>query len=120
MIDHQPNNHNNRGDRYIAMWDMHGLEYLLNLTTIQKQQVWDILSGKEDQRYPSNQIQYWIIRAQTNPQRHYEIYIFDSEIPEEDLLDIFRESPQTIVDNIRQIGHKMFCNRASKNKPAIV
>jgi len=46
----------------------------------------------------------------------YEIYLFDSEISESDIEEMFESSPQVIVDSIRNIGKKLFCNRATKKE----
>jgi len=102
------------------MWDMTGLECLINVTTVEekheqwgKENIWRILKEDATDIPPPNiPLHMMILRARYNSQRHYEIYTFDSELTEEDIKETFTNDPQLIVDTIRQVGHKFYSDRA--------
>ena len=114
--------------RFIAMWDMTGLECLINVTKIQqeheqweKENLWRILKDQDKTLKPAHvPLEMMIMRARVNSQRCYEIYAFDSELSEEDIRETFEDSPQVIVDAIRNIGHKFYSDRADKRQQVIV
>lgn len=95
--------------KFLVMWCNEGLETLIDVTTMEQQAVIAVLKGEKIEH--RNPIQYMILRAQVNPQRHYEIYVFESEFSEEEILDLFEDEPQTIVDAIRNVGNSLFSNR---------
>jgi len=76
--------------RFIAMWDMTGLECLINVTAIEKEhEKWEkenlfrILKNQIKEVKPANvPLDMMILRARVNSQRHYEIYTFESELSE--------------------------------------
>ena len=109
--------------RFVVMWDMHGLESLINVSKIEKEhEQWEkeniFRVLKEDNttlkpaHVPLNQM---ILRAKFNSQRHYEIYTFDSELSEQDIRETFENSPQVIADAIRNVGYKFYSDRATKS-----
>ena len=114
--------------RFVAMWDMLGLEALINVTKIEKEhEQWEkenifrILKEQDPTPKPPHvPLQMMILRAKANSQRHYEIYAFDSELSEEDIRETFESDPQVIVDAIRNIGHKFYSDRANKRQQVIV
>jgi len=114
--------------RFLAMWDMTGLECLVNVSAIEKEHekwekenVWRILKEENKTVKPAHvPLQMMIMRARYNSQRHYEIYTFDSELTEEDIRETFESDPQVIVDAIRNIGHKFYSDRADKKQQVIV
>jgi len=110
------------------MWDMTGLEALINVTKIEKEhEQWEkenifrILKEQDRTLKPAHvPLDMMIMRAKANIQRHYEIYAFDSELSEEDIRETFEICPQVIVDSIRNIGHKFYSDRADKKQQVIV
>ena len=109
--------------RFVAMWDMNGLESLINVSKIEKEhEQWEkeniFRVLKEDNttlkpaHVPLNQM---ILRAKFNSQRHYEIYTFDSELSEQYIRKTFEDSPQVIADAIRNVGYKFYSDRATKS-----
>ena len=108
--------------QYIVMWDCNGLEYLGNVTADEQRVMWGKLQGKESPRHALANPLHMRLRAQANPQRNYEIYIFDvaEGITEQDVRDMFDASPQTAADTIRRIGHCFYSNRMSTKERAIV
>ena len=114
--------------RFVAMWDMLGLEALINVTQIEKEhEEWEkenifrILKDQDKTLKPAHvPLEMMIMRARANPQRHYEIYAFDSELSEQDIRETFEDSPQVMVDAIRNVGHKFYSDRANKKQQVIV
>lgn len=99
-------------DTYIVMWDMYGLESLVNVSEGERGAVVSVLKGEKIEW--RNPIQYMILRARFNSQRCYEIYSFTSEIPEDDIIQMFKSSPQIAADTIRRIGQKLYSDRTEK------
>ena len=108
--------------RFVVMWDMNGLECLINVNRVEKEhEQWEkenifrILKEDNTALRPAHvPLQMMIMRASANPQRHYEIYAFDSVIAETDIRGTFETSPQVMVDAIRNVGYKFYSNRATQ------
>lgn len=104
-------------DTIAIMWDCNGLEAVVNVSDISKQRVWLTLQGKSRKELPVEpNLMMWQLRAQANPQRHYEIYIVEVEdgITVDDIRDAFETAPQEMADTVRRIGHKFYSDRASE------
>lgn len=103
-------------------WDCKGLESCINITDIEKQQVWETLKAKDDSQPKTrtshvNQILFSLeMRARYNPQRHYEIYAVEVEdgITEKDIAKMFEDDPQKSAELIRQRGNKIYSDRVNK------
>ena len=114
--------------RFIAMWDMTGLECLINVSKVEeeheqweKEKIWRILKEENKTVKPANiPLDSMIMRARFNSQRCYEIYTFDSELSEKDIRETFESDPQVMVDAIRNVGHKFYSDRADKKTQVIV
>ena len=114
--------------RFVAMWDMTGLECLINVTAIQKEHAqWEkenifrILKDQNKTMKPANvPLDMMIMRARANSQRHYEIYTFDSELSEKFIKETFNTDPQVMVDAIRNVGHELYSDRVIKKTQVIV
>ena len=112
-----------KSTRFVAMWDMNGLEALINVTQIEKEHeqwekenIWRILKEQNETVRPAPvPLNQMILRAKFNSQRHYEIYTFDSELSEQDIRKTFEDSPQVIADAIRNVGYKFYSDRATKS-----
>ena len=111
-------------NHFIAMWDMYGLEALLDVGAIkQEHEEWEkkqvIAILKEDNFRdiePKLPLQFMILRARFNSQRQYEIYEFNSELSYDDVKQLFKTNPQLIVDTIRNIGYKVYSDRTEKKQ----
>lgn len=110
---------------YLASWDSEGFEFLQDVS---KYEYWDqeqlvgILANKPIGPNPLNAlVGHLRLRAQFNPQRHYEIYSFtvDSNLSEEDVRALSKNNPQFLVDWIRANGYKLYSDRNTK-KPVII
>ena len=98
------------------MWDCNGLEAAVNITDIRKQKMWAALKGQAPDRIPGPNLMMWQLRAQANPQRHYEIYLVELEddITVDDVCEAFENSPQAMADRVREIGHRFYSDRATE------
>lgn len=102
-----------RETEYILMWDMYGLETIINVTEIQDDAIIAGLKGEEFKH--KNPLHYMILRARFNSQRCYEIYsIVTKDIDKDDFIRLFKDSPQMIVDLIRERGTKIYSDRKSR------
>ena len=105
------------------MWDMNGLESLINVSKIEKEhQQWEkenifrILKEDNTTLKPAHvPLDMMILRAKFNSQRNYEIYTFDSELSEQEIRKTFEDNPQVIADAIRNVGYKFYSDRATKS-----
>ena len=102
-------------DTIALMWDCNGLEAAVNVNDIQRQRTWAVLQGKSGREVPAPpNLMMWRLRAQANPQRHYEIYLVSVE-PDVTVTDVcaaFRSAPQEMADTVRRIGHRYYSDRA--------
>jgi len=110
----------NSDRRYLAMWDCNGLESLFDITDSDHDAMMAGLKG-ESYRTPYN-IGMMIMRARFNTQRSYEIYAFSAEadIDYDTILEMFKTSPQVIVDAIRRNGHKIYSDYNPIDRRVIV
>lgn len=102
-----------KDNRYILMWDMYGLETIVNITEMEEQAIIAGLKGEKIKQ--TNPLQYMILRARFNTQRCYEIYSIVAEgIDKDDFIQLFKDSPQMIVDLIRERGTKIYSDRQTR------
>ena len=107
--------------QFIVSWDCNGLEVCCDVTEAQQRAVWEQLKGELPGESGIPHLGHLKLRAQYNPQRHYEIYIVDAVegITAEDIRYMFEENPQYAADTIRRIGTCFHSDRAT-SKPVIV
>ena len=114
---------------YIVSWDCEGVEFFEEITEHHpdnwaKQHLFDTIKGGRRVEKPLSFNLYALkMRAQYNPQRHYEIYVFTTEdnIEPSDLRAWFETDPQKFADWVREHhSYKIWDDRALKKKPAIV
>lgn len=107
---------------YILVWDMLGLEAVINATELDQQHLIDILAHKDLTQPVSSKLNHVLtsvlLRARFNSQRHYEIYAIDvsAEIDEAALRQYFEDNPQGMADLVRAKGKKIFGERLNKDK----
>ena len=101
------------------MWCNEGLEYVGDVTAELGKKAWAALKGEEHRGMPN--LMHMRLRAQFNSQRHYEIYFVDAVdgITEDDIREMFRASPQTAADTIRELGECFYSDRVEE-RPVIV
>jgi hypothetical protein len=105
---------------FVVMWCNQGLEYVGDITMDRYNSVWSKLKGEEFM--PRHNLFHMRLRAQHNTQRHYEIYFIgvDDDISEQDITDMFENSPQTAADTIREQGECFYSDRLEKEHQVIV
>jgi len=109
----------NKPITWLAMWDMYGLECLINVTEWEHKRTMAILKEEKLTGYPN--LQMLILRARYNSQRHYEIYSFTStDLSREDIERQFKTNPQFMADLIRSKGEQIYSDRAPTHKQVIV
>jgi hypothetical protein len=77
-----------------------------------------MIAGLKGETYkmPFN-LNMMMLRAKFNSQRSYEIYIFESEDMDYDLIkDMFDNEPQSMVNAIRKNGRKLYSDYSKKEK----
>ena len=107
--------------QFVIMWDCNGLEYIGDITADDQRMIVESLRGNNIPRRALANPYHLRLRAQFNPQRHYEIYFVTATdgITESDIRDMFEASPQTAADTIRERGTVFYSDRATQ-KVAIV
>lgn len=97
-------------DTIALMWDCYGLEAAVNITDIDKKRTWAVLKGDSKKLPMPPNLLHWKLRAQYNPQRHYEIYIITTQpgVTVDDITKAFDDSPQHMAETIRRIGHRVY------------
>lgn len=109
------------------MWDMNGLECIFDVgkeLELQKEwektKTWNTLKGEET---PSRQstipLQHLLLRAKYNSHRSYEIYEFTSTMSIKEIIQVFYDNPQYIVNWIRDNGYKVYSDYVKSDKKII-
>lgn len=102
-------------NRFLLVWDQLGLEAVWDIGAAEQQVTFDTLAGKAGSWNLNigQKIQYFLLRARANPQRHYEIYVVETseEITSADLEKQFEQNPQGMADLIRERGISIFSDR---------
>ena len=108
--------------QFVVMWCNEGLEYVGDVTADEQRVMLEALQGRDSPRRALANPLHLRLRAQTNPQRHYEIYFVEvaDGITEEDIRNMFDASPQTSADTIRSKGECFYSDRAEVNQAVIV
>lgn len=101
---------------YLAYWDCTGFECIIDFTSYERKLMMAKIAGQRDPFPPVNP-KHLILRAQANPQRFPEVWAFISDVDLEDLENIAKYDPQTLVNAIRETGNCLF--KTSKEKSVI-
>lgn len=114
---------------FLLMWCSEGFECVQDITALmpdafEKQQIIEVLSGKSKSKNPLNQQVFAMkMRAMTNTQRHYEIYVQSATdgIEEQDLRDWADSDPQSLVDFVRKNHYaQVHSDRVQKDTRVII
>jgi hypothetical protein len=102
--------------QFVIMWDCNGLEYIGDITADDQRMIVETLMGKNSPRRALANPYHLRLRAQFNPQRHYEIYFVTATegITEDDIREMFESDPQAAADTIRRLGTVFYSDRATK------
>ena len=95
--------------KFVAYWDCLGFETFVDISPWERRVLMDKIAGKTPNPMPVN-IKLMLLRAQANPQRSPEIWIFDAieDFTEDDLWEIARSEPQVLADSIRNVGKCLY------------
>lgn len=104
---------------YVLSWDCIGLEACINISDIEKENMWTALKATGDSQAQGRAnsihsiVNTLMLRARFNGQRHYEIYAVDTDdnITAQDLKNNFEEQPQAMADLIRVRGRLLYSDR---------
>ena len=107
---------------------MLGLESLHNIdSAMRAHAAWEklkIVAILKEEEYPAEPkgipLQLLLLRARVNDQRNYEIYEFTTKMTYEEVKSYFDSDPQVMADAIREIGYKVYSNRANIKERVIV
>jgi len=110
---------------YLIYWSSEGLESVTPIGQYEQVDVDNTLRILQDQdpiRNPVNTIiQTMILRARFNSHRHYELYAITAVdgIMGPDIEDMFNVDPNAAAKLIRNIGIKLYSDRAVKSRVVI-
>lgn len=114
---------------FIAAWDQSGIESLFEVDELRfHQDLIDILADNKPKKYKlysfelNSIVRGLILRANMNSHRYYEIYSIttNESIDYSNMLSLFKDSPQLIVDLIREKGNKIYSNRRHEDDIKII
>jgi hypothetical protein len=103
------------------MWDMTGIESVIDASAIDSEDTFNRLKDGKSNLLGSL-LNKLFVRAQVNNQRHYEIYYInvDECISEDDVMLMFKDNPQGAADTIRSLGTKIHGDRVKEKVQVIV
>jgi hypothetical protein len=102
------------------MWCNEGLEFIYDLADWERRKTWAALKGVEVTDSPPS-LQLLIMRARYNQQRHYEIYIIETDDVDVDAMrTYFKCAAQSVVNLIRARGNQVYSDRVRQDKQYIV
>ena len=114
--------------KFLLFWDCYGLESCVDITEdvergneFEKESLFERIKDPENE--PRNEpvaklnrmVHMLQLRAQFNPQRNYELYMINTTdgVSKADIEQWFENGPQEAVDRCREIGTKLYSNRAT-------
>lgn len=110
------------GNVYVVMWDMYGVDGIVNATELNQQDVFNSLRDDNvNSRSLSCRIDAMLLRARMNSQRSYEIYSInvDEHVTTNDIASWFEVNPQGAADLIRSRGKRLLSQRNQTAKQVI-
>jgi len=105
---------------FIVVWDMTGLETIVDVHELQGEDVMRRLKGEKGSKL-GEVLFYLNMRAKANMHRNYEIYTIHTtpEIDKECIAEWFEVNPQSAADMIRERGNKIYSDRVNKKVQVI-
>jgi len=107
---------------FLVSWDCAGLEAVINVTDYEKEVTWATLKDEDTLTNLGSMVRHLMLRAQANPQRHYEIYTMNVQegITDEDIRSMFDSDPQGSADLFRDRGNQIYSDRRDTTALKIV
>jgi hypothetical protein len=105
---------------FIVVWDMTGLEVVIDARELQSEDVMRKLRDEKGSKLGQT-LFYLTQRARANTHRCYEIYSIHTnpDIDKMTMVDMFHENPQASADLIRARGTKIYSDRLDKKVQVI-
>lgn len=99
---------------FAVMWDQLGLECVQEVPH-PGLDTWAVLTNTKRPLAPN--LNHWALRARFNSQRHYEIWLIETELDIEagDIAKIFDNNPNHAANMVREHGTCFYNNRANIN-----
>lgn len=102
-------------NKFIVSWDQTGLDGIFPCGELAAEAFLDKIAGRksESQMLINKAISMMMHRARANGQRHYEIYVIESDdgITGDDIKELFATDPQYAADLCRERGTVLFDER---------
>lgn len=110
MVNISMNESNTKTRYYICYWDCDGFECIVDFTSWERNKLVSLLKNGDYADKPPVNLHHLILRAQFNPHRFPEIWSFTTtdDVSVEDLRIIAEETPQVLVDMIRERGKNLY------------
>lgn len=111
----------NTGDIFVVSFCCEGLEGVIPVSELERQDTFDLLKGNVAARKAGSAVNMMLLRARVNPQRYYEIYAITAStgITADDIKGLFEADPQYAADLIRERGQKLYSDRQVKDTRVI-
>lgn len=100
--------------KFVAYFDSLGFECVIDITSAERKQLMEMIKGEDPS--PAFNINAMMLRARFNPQRSPEIWIFESNVSQDDLFELGQENPQQLADLIRSHGSPIFVSTKIEQK----
>jgi hypothetical protein len=109
------------GDIFVVSFCCEGLEGIIPVTELERQDTFDILKGNIAAHKAGSAVNMMLLRARFNPQRFYEVYAIAAStgITADDIRGMFDADPQCAADIIREKGQKLYSDRQVKDTRVI-
>lgn len=111
----------NTGDIFVVSFCCEGLEGVIPVSELERQDTFDILKGNTASHKAGSAVNMMLLRARFNPQRFYEVYAIKAStgITADDIKGMFDADPQCAADIIREKGQELFSDRQVKDTRVI-
>lgn len=108
------------GNIFIVVWDMMGLETVIDANKLIGEDVMNSLKGEKGSRLGQTMF-YLTQRAKYNMQRCYEIYSIHTtaDVDEAAITEMFNTDPQAAADIMRERGTKLYSDRETRPRQVI-
>lgn len=106
--------------KWVVLFDCKGVDVLIPCDSMMAEEVMEWMSGKKFKSALSHHVSMAIIRAQANPQRFPEVWVYDTQddLSTEMMRQMWEESPQGLADLVRKSGSCLF--KSLREKSVIV
>jgi hypothetical protein len=95
--------------KYLTYFDNEGFECLIDITSKENKMLLSAIKGDDNNYYKDDiNLHAMMMRAQFNPQRSPEIWVFTSTVDLASLNKIKDNDPQMLADLIRSHGNSVF------------